>query len=91
MTQTTRSTYIYRLRDFGSLPLILNSGLRVRELTKLKMNQVDVKGAELCVIGKSKQCITLVAYVNDKRSQWSIPLKGYTVEYLHFKNFGSVQ
>lgn len=43
-------------RDFVMLSLILDSGLRVGELTKLKMNQVDLKESQLLgVIGKSKK------------------------------------
>ncbi|OBZ10876.1 site-specific integrase [Bacillus sp. FJAT-26390] len=34
-------------RDFVMLSLILDCGLRVGELTKLKMNQVDVKESQL--------------------------------------------
>lgn len=43
-------------RDFVMLSLIFDSGLRIGELTKLKLNQVDVKESELLgVIGKSKK------------------------------------
>ncbi|MFF3923999.1 tyrosine-type recombinase/integrase [Paenibacillus lactis] len=43
-------------RDFVMLSLILDSGLRVGEMTKLKLNQVDIKESQLLgVIGKSKK------------------------------------
>lgn len=43
-------------RDFVMLSLILDCGLRVGELTKLKINQVDVKENQLLgVIGKSRK------------------------------------
>lgn len=43
-------------RDYTMLSLILDTGLRVGEMTKLKMSQVDVKESQILgVIGKSKR------------------------------------
>lgn len=43
-------------RDFVMMSLIFDTGLRVGEMTKLKLNQVDVKESQLLgVIGKSKK------------------------------------
>lgn len=43
-------------RDFVMLSLILDTGLRVGEMTKLKTSQVDIKDSQLLgVIGKSKK------------------------------------
>mgnify|MGYP000887176957 CR=1 FL=1 len=43
-------------RDYTMLSLILDTGLRVGEMTKLKMSQVDLKESQILgVIGKSKK------------------------------------
>ncbi|NTZ20785.1 integrase [Paenibacillus sp. JMULE4] len=43
-------------RDYTMLSLILDTGLRIGEMTKLKMSQVDVKESQILgVIGKSKK------------------------------------
>lgn len=55
LKQPDQSTFT-GYRDFVMLSLILDCGLRVGELTKLKMNQVDVKESQLLgVTGKSKK------------------------------------
>lgn len=55
LKQPDQSTFT-GFRDFVMLSVILDCGLRVGELTKLGMNQVDVKESQLLgVIGKSKK------------------------------------
>lgn len=55
LKQPDQSTFT-GFRDYTMLSLILDTGLRIGEMTKLKMSQVDVKESQILgVIGKSKK------------------------------------
>lgn len=56
LLQQPDQTTFTGFRDYAMLSLLLDTGLRIGETGKLKMNQIDIKEAQLLdVIGKSKK------------------------------------